>query len=121
MWACIGRAPVLVLDQQNGISRKTSLPRAMKWYFSHYALLARRLKWYDEVIRGTKMQFEAPKCPHIRVYVLTVGLHERHVSTAWTISVVLGGNRRPTTGAGRYESTSKGQQRVQTCIEFIRN
>ncbi|KAJ3618788.1 hypothetical protein MTP99_005599 [Tenebrio molitor] len=73
----------------------------MKWYFSHYALLARRLKWYDEVIRGTKMQFEAPKCPHIRVYVLTVGLHERHVSTAWAISVVLGGNRRPTTGAGR--------------------
>jgi hypothetical protein len=30
-----------------------------------------------------------------------VGLHERHVSTAWAISVVVGGNRRPTTGAGR--------------------
>jgi hypothetical protein len=33
--------------------------------------------------------------------MLTVGLHERHVSTAWAIPVVLGGNRRPTTGAGR--------------------
>jgi hypothetical protein len=33
--------------------------------------------------------------------MLTVGLHERHVSTAWAISVVVGGNRRPTTGAGR--------------------
>jgi hypothetical protein len=33
--------------------------------------------------------------------MLTVGLHERHVSTAWAISVVLGGNRRPTTGAER--------------------
>jgi hypothetical protein len=30
-----------------------------------------------------------------------VGLHEGHVSTAWAISVVLGGTRQPTTGARR--------------------
>ncbi|KAJ3621385.1 hypothetical protein MTP99_003524 [Tenebrio molitor] len=58
--------------------------------------------------------------------LLTVRLHERHVSTAWAISVVLGGNRRPTTGAGRStvreaEEIRIYQQRVHTCIESRRN
>jgi hypothetical protein len=73
-----------------------------KWDFAEdLAASCHEVVLFAECLASATLEFEAPKCPHIRVYVLTVGLHERHVSTAWAISVVLGGNRRPTTGAGR--------------------